>query len=234
MSDPNNPLYIPPASAISNASSEESNVTKKRGRPPKNKETSSTTTSFIPPAVKLDKEEAWGDVATRLRPNNPKSPETPKIQSTDEEAKLIQTIVKYYRAFPKITHNPDIVPGVSVQKLKEELDRIKKELNTVSSEQFFISMDILLMNFIENQGVKRQLPLHGLTIYSKMNQELVEDELKELNILYGGDIVLHPFMKYLYKVGERFRTVVSNNMGGANFNPNQNIDNDILNKYKNL
>ena len=206
---------------------------KKRGRPPK-KPTESNIPTVTPNIVQHQREEAYGELGRRFNENPSKikgpSSKSKSEKEIEEELKIVLTIEKYYKGFPKLSQID--IRGLTIEKLKEELARIKKELGTVDSSQFFNSMDIILAGFLESQAVPRGLPLQNLTLYSKTHQEIVEDELKELNILYGGEISLGPIERYVMKFAQRVYEVSRINRGMGNVSQRVNPEN--INKYDNL
>lgn len=231
----------------SNTSSTSSNIDpqtgkNKRGRPPKAKNVEFTPPSTPQPnkSKEYDKQEAYGEFGRRFSqapPSSTKKPTSTKSTTQDEieeEKKLIDLILKYYKNFPRLI-NDEIIPGVPLSKLREELERIKTELGTINSMQAFTSMDIIVAGWIENQAKARGIPLHGLAAYSQSNQAIVEDELKELNILYGNTMVLHPAIRYLYKFAQRIQTVmqINNGLQQQEFRSRK-VSPDSSNKYKDL
>lgn len=227
-------LSIPVAtSSTPITQSNEESQKRKPGRPKKNPvATANTTTTSNTPKSALDTQERWGEVAQRLvqptAPTKNKDFETP--YNSEEEKLLLETIIKYYETFPNL-QNPKIKPGTSIPDLKAELQRCKTELGTVDTYKAFCHLDVLICGNIEKVAVKRMWPLQGLATYAKESQILVENELKELNILLGKQIVLHPAFRYILKTIERINTVKERNEG---FLQVQTVQPDIFNKYANI
>jgi hypothetical protein len=179
------------------------------------KKTTKSVTKNVPAATKNAIDKTIGLVKNKLWQTKEKSEHV-------EKAKYIKMIKRYYEYFPVLAdelERPSCSPtfDTDIESLKEEVKRCQDFLNgqntlvTVEKIDVFLAWaaELALINIFKQ-------PAHGLAAEAKRSQDIVQQELKELAIIYEDWICAGPHLRYFSKCASRLEVVLNRNKRGIN------------------
>ena len=147
-----------------------------------------------------------------------KNKQKPKIHevtvNTNKEdvKKLVTKLNNYIRLFPNEAHNVKLSRNPTAEQVQEHIDTISHSVKSRKALHNAKKIDLLTHGLIENIGVNFKMPLYGLHQLAQDTQVLVEDELKELSIIYEDWLVFNPLWAYFMHISDNVINVMKSNM----------------------
>lgn len=214
-------------------------VPKRRGRPPgsKNKAKAGTTTSSTSSGEEgPSMEEKWKAEteakmrvfeAKKLQEEFKKARKTPlpdfEPPVDEEKERLYRQIKGYYQNFPWLLDTYDRKTKLTalspVNSLKEEIKRCQTEMSLKRALNTIKILDTLVVSVVGQLSIWggiTNVPFEMFLAHAKATRDEVDEELRELAVLYHEYLELGPEFRYLLKRGNHLAQI----MGLSPLSPN--------------